>query len=108
MRHPRVQREKRILNIMIQDYCKDIHGQNELCDECSDLRDYAERKLVKCPFLKDKPVCSNCTLHCYNTNYKEKVTEVMRTIGPKMIYKHTWDALWYFYYKLTHKFQRVT
>lgn len=108
MTHTRIQREIRIINVMIRDFCRDIHGQDNLCKDCEDLKDYAEKKLLKCPFLKNKPVCSNCSIHCYSTQQKEKIKEVMRTVGPRMLYRHTWDTLWYFYYKLIHKFQRVT
>jgi hypothetical protein len=105
--HPRIEREKRIVNLMISNFCLEIHKTNELCDDCAELRDYAEKRLLSCPFIKDKPVCSNCNIHCYNKTQKEKIREVMKTIGPKMIFKYPKDTIWYFFYKLVNKNQKV-
>ncbi len=106
--HKRIQREKRIVNLMISHYCRSEHNSNnELCEDCNDLKEYAEKRLLKCPFLKDKPVCSSCNIHCYNRNQKEKIKLVMRTVGPKMIFKHPKDAIWYLFYKLINKPQKI-
>lgn len=106
--HQRIQREKHIVNLMITHYCNTEHNStNELCRDCGDLRDYAEKRLLACPFLDNKPVCSSCSIHCYNKNQKEKIKEVMRTVGPKMLFKHPKETIWYFFYKLIHKRQRV-
>lgn len=100
----RLEREKRIVNKMIKIYCKDNHQSNgsELCSECENLKDYAYKKLLRCPFAKDKPVCAKCKIHCYNIQKKEQVKEVMRYSGPKMIFKHPIDTIIYFYNKLIH------
>jgi len=105
--HPRINREKRIINLMISNFCLDVHESNELCEDCNELKDYAEKRLLSCPFIKNKPVCSNCNIHCYNKHQQDKMKQVMRTVGPKMIYTHTRDALWYFFYKFMHKYQRI-
>jgi len=55
MTYSRIQREKRIIDVMIRDFCRDIHGQDNLCEDCEDLRNYAEKRLLKCPFLKISP-----------------------------------------------------
>ena len=106
--HSRIQREKKVVNLMVKKYCKDVHQFDDLCAECAELLDYAEKRLLKCPYIKNKPVCSSCDIHCYNKNQQQKIKEVMRTVGPKMIYTHTWDTLWYLFYKLVHKYQKVT
>lgn len=106
--HNRILREKKVVHLMVKKYCKDIHKQKELCPDCEELLSYAEQRLLKCPFINNKPVCSKCNIHCYNTQKKEEIKHVMRTIGPKMIYTHTWDTLWYFFYKFIHKYQKVT
>ena len=104
----RIEREKHIVNLMIADYCNTMHNSvNVLCNDCNDLKDYAEKRLLKCPFLDNKPVCSNCSIHCYNSKQKEKIKEVMRTVGPKMLFKHPKETIWYFFYKLMHKPQKV-
>lgn len=102
--HPRLKREKRIVSRMIEIYCHDNHYSNGsvLCAECEVLKDYAFKRLLQCPFSKDKPVCANCKIHCYNTQKKEQIKEVMRYSGPKMIYKHPIDTIIYFYNKIIH------
>ena len=101
---PRLIREKRIVSKMIKIYCQDNHHSNgsELCKECEDLKAYAYKKLLRCPFAKDKPVCEKCKIHCYNTQKKEQIKKVMRYSGPKMAYKHPIDTIIYFYDKLRH------
>ena len=32
--------------------------------------------------------CSNCRVHCYNPQMREKIRMVMRFSGPKMIFYH--------------------
>lgn len=105
--HPRIEREKRIVNLMITDYCREVHKKEELCEECKELKDYAEKRLLSCPFIDNKPVCSNCTIHCYNTKQKAKIKQVMKTVGPKMLFKYPKDALWYFFYKLINRNQKA-
>jgi hypothetical protein len=105
--HQRVEREKCILNTMITNYCKQVHKTSVLCNDCNELIDYAEKRLLACPFLEDKPVCSKCNIHCYNTKQKDRIKEVMRTVGPKMLYTNTRDTLWYYFYKFIHKSQKV-
>ncbi|MBI9054025.1 MAG: nitrous oxide-stimulated promoter family protein [Bacteroidales bacterium] len=105
--HPRIEREKKIVNLMISNFCLDVHEKKELCEECNELRDYAEKRLLSCPFIKNKPVCSSCNIHCYNKHQQDKIKDVMRTVGPRMIYSHTKDALWYLFYKFIHKNQRI-
>ena len=105
--HPRIKKEKKILDIMIKTYCKETHKCEETCDDCKELMEYAEKRLLSCPFIENKPVCSKCSIHCYNKQHKEKIKEIMKTVGPKMIYTHTFLTLWYFFYKFIHKNQHV-
>ena len=72
---------------MIMIYCRATHGgkKSELCDECSDLLLYAERRMDKCVYGEDKPVCSQCPIHCYKPAMREAVREVMRYSGPRML-----------------------
>lgn len=73
---------------MIRIYCRQIHQSKELCDECSHLWEYAEERLLKCPFGVEKPTCQNCTVHCYKPEMRQKIREVMRYAGPRMIRHH--------------------
>ncbi|NLJ58012.1 MAG: nitrous oxide-stimulated promoter family protein [Tissierellia bacterium] len=72
---------------MIKIYCKGNHGREELCVECLELAQYAEKRVKNCKFGHKKPVCAKCTVHCYKPEMREKIIQVMRYSGPKMI-KH--------------------
>lgn len=86
---PRIRREKRTVAAMIELYCRDEHGStDELCEECRTLHDYAMQRLERCPFGEAKSTCANCTVHCYKPVMRERVRVVMRTAGPRMIWKH--------------------
>ena len=106
--HRRVKKEQRIVTRMIHIYCRDVHQNEQLCEECEELLNYTERRLLKCPFMKNKPICSSCDIHCYNTKQQDRIKEVIRTVSPKMIFTNTFDTLWYLFYKFTHKYQKAT
>ncbi len=89
----RLGREKRTIGIMIDYYCMKNHGEMKLCDECGSLKEYAFERLLNCPFEEEKPVCSNCTVHCYKPNMRQKVKEVMRYSGPRMLLRHPYLAI---------------
>ena len=83
------QHEKKIVALMIRLYCKKKHGtKKELCADCQALCDYAMLRSDKCPFMETKTFCSNCKVHCYKADMREKVREVMRFSGPRMIFHH--------------------
>ena len=83
-----VQQEQATLGSMISLYCHAKHNtQVGLCSECQDLLDYAGERLERCLFLPDKPVCARCPVHCYQGSYRERVREVMRFSGPRLIFK---------------------
>jgi hypothetical protein len=85
----RTPREKKTIRIMIQIYCKAHHdSQNEICEECSELLDYAFLRLDKCKFQEDKPTCAKCPVHCYKSTMREKIRAVMRYSGPRMMFSH--------------------
>ena len=81
--------EKKTLKAMISIYCRGSHEQHEgLCESCGELLDYALGKLGKCSFGAEKPKCSQCPIHCYKPAMRQKVKDVMRYAGPRMIHKH--------------------
>jgi hypothetical protein len=93
-RHPRLARELRTICAMVDLYCRDHHAPNgQQCRECTALVDYATRRLDRCVFGDDKPTCANCKVHCYNDLMRERVREVMRYAGPRMIWRHPVLAL---------------
>ena len=83
------EQEKRTVALMIRLYCKYKHDRKtNLCPECQKLHDYAMQRSEKCPFMETKTFCSNCKVHCYKPDMREKIREVMRFSGPKMIFYH--------------------
>ncbi len=82
-------REKVVVSQMIALYCrKNHHTGKELCSECTRLRDYAVERSDKCPYMETKTFCSNCKVHCYKPEMREKIREVMRFSGPRMMFYH--------------------
>jgi len=91
MEHGRkIAREIKTITVMVGIYCRGHHGSRgeQLCDECNALLDYARERLEKCPFGADKGPCSKCEIHCYKPEMRERVVEVMRYAGPRMVTKH--------------------
>jgi hypothetical protein len=80
--------EKETVSLMIAIYCRKKHGCKELCSECAALDAYARQRSDKCPFMETKTFCSNCKVHCYKKDMREKIREVMRFSGPRMIIHH--------------------
>ncbi len=88
------EREKHTVALMIRTYCRHKHGtKNGLCPECQSLHDYAMLRSDKCPFMETKTFCSNCEVHCYKPDMREKIRSVMRFSGPRMIFSHPTMAL---------------
>jgi len=91
----RLRREWRTLEAMIGIYCRRRHGggRRALCTDCRELHDYARGRLERCPFGADKPTCANCRVHCYRAVMRERVRDVMRFAGPRMLARHPYLAL---------------
>jgi hypothetical protein len=90
----RLAREGKTVAAMIALYCRDHHGTapheagDGLCSECADLLAYARLRLEKCRYGAEKPTCANCETHCYRPVMRERVREVMRYSGPRMLRRH--------------------
>lgn len=79
-------REIEVVHKMIKLYCIKKHkNKTKLCDECQKLYEYACHRRTVCPYGDNKPFCSNCKTHCYIPKMREKIREVMRFSGPRMI-----------------------
>jgi hypothetical protein len=91
---PRMGREQRTIEAMVQIYCRDHHGSGKsLCPDCDGLLVYARRRLATCPFQEAKTACNRCQVHCYSTSLRKRVKEVMRYAGPRMLLGHPVLAL---------------
>jgi hypothetical protein len=97
----RLAREEKTIAAMIALYCRDNHETDDgdlarapgdpgdgLCADCAELLAYARLRLEKCRYGADKPTCANCETHCYSPAMRERVREVMRYSGPRMIKHH--------------------
>ena len=83
------EREKETVSQMIRLYCKKQHGTKQgLCPDCAALEEYARLRSDKCPFMETKTFCSNCKVHCYKPEMREKIRAVMRFSGPRMLLVH--------------------
>lgn len=85
----RIEREKRTVRVMIKMYCDHSHSKvGKLCNRCNELSEFANERIDRCIFQKDKPVCSECQIHCYRKDMRDKIKTVMRFAGPQMIFHH--------------------
>ena len=91
------QREKETVAFMIELYCRKKHGSKSLYPKCKELKDYAFMRSDKCPFMETKTFCSNCKVHCYKKDMQDKIKEVMRFSGPRMIFYHPIQAISHIY-----------
>lgn len=84
------EREKTMVSEMIALYCRKNHGTKkaQLCEDCAALEAYARLRSDKCPFMETKTFCSNCRVHCYRPEMREKIRLVMRFSGPRMLFHH--------------------
>jgi hypothetical protein len=91
---PRLSREKRTIRAMMQVYCRDHHETTgSLCGECQSLYDYALDRLDRCRFGVEKPTCARCPIHCYKPAMRDRIKEVMRYAGRRMLFRHPILAL---------------
>lgn len=85
------QGEIQLVSQMIELYCRGKHQglyNKKLCPECQKLMDYARLRIEHCPFMESKNFCNTCKVHCYTAKMRQKIKEVMRYSGPRMIFSH--------------------
>lgn len=90
------EQEKAMVSEMIALYCRNKHGKRKMiCPDCAALDSYARERSDRCPFMETKTFCSNCKVHCYKSanpeigvEMREKIREVMRFSGPRMMFHH--------------------
>ena len=88
-------KEQYVVRQMILLYCRKNHKtqSGELCEDCQKLADYAALRSEKCPFMEHKTFCSNCKVHCYKPEMRERMRVVMRWAGPRMLLYHPVAAI---------------
>ncbi len=81
--------EFKTVSAMIDIYCRKHHrNTSSECEECQQLRTYAETRLDRCPYGQSKPTCNKCPFHCYKPEPKQQMKSVMRYSGPRMLLPH--------------------
>ena len=90
-----LEQEKKTVRQIVEIYCyREKHSSSKgLCEECSALLDYACQRLNSCSFGEQKPTCKKCPVHCYKPEMREKIRQVMRYAGPRMIWYHPLTAI---------------
>lgn len=86
-------REKRLLQSMVGIYCRKQHGRRELCDDCAELLAYCARRSDICPRMAEKSFCLHCPSPCYHPVMRQRIREVMRFSGPRMLLYHPLAAV---------------
>lgn len=84
----RIEREKKTVAMMIAVYCRRHHGAlgTDLCADCAGLLEYAHIRLDHCPKGNAKGSCRRCEIHCYAPDKRAKIRDVMRYVGPRMLF----------------------
>lgn len=98
----RIIKDAKVLRAFIGIYCKKNHiekgssqFQDSLCSECYELLTYALIRNEKCP-LDPKPLCKDCPSHCYRTEYRQRIRNVMKFSGIYFIKRGRIDWLWHY------------
>ena len=65
----------------------------KLCPSCDELRRYALEQLARCVHGDAKPTCRRCTIHCYDTDHRERIQAVMRFAGPRLVLRNPMDVI---------------
>ena len=89
----RVEKERRVVELMVRLWCRRKEGNAGLCPECETLIAYASARLERCPHGERKPTCRKCPIHCYAPLQRERIRAVMRWAGPRMLLYHPLEAL---------------
>ncbi len=79
---------------MVEMYCRAHHlADAGTCPDCEELTRHAERKIDRCPLREGRTVCATCPVHCYRGDMRDRIREIMRYSGPRMILRHPWLGL---------------
>lgn len=93
----RLEREKAVVGQMIEIYCRHHghpgRGADGFCPECAALLEYALARLDSCPRADVKTSCRKCLVHCYAPSRRQQIRQVMRYVGPRMLFIHPGAAL---------------
>lgn len=93
-------KEQQVVEEMVRLYCRKNHAEynkavGRMCLACQELSDYARMRSERCPFMENKTFCANCKVHCYKPEMRERIRQVMRFSGPRMLLYHPGMAIWH-------------
>ena len=99
----RREREKRTISNMVAIYCAGHHDKAErtetgfageaMCPDCKAIDDYCVLRTERCRSMAVKTNCEECGNHCYAPAERERIREVMRYAGPRMMLHHPIAAI---------------
>lgn len=99
----KIEKEKKVVKLMIKIYCKGHKHSGRPCQSCSELIEYVDQRIERCPLMETKTYCNNCKIHCYKPDMKIKIKEVMRYSGPRMLFSHPIMVIDHVYQEIKHK-----
>lgn len=94
--------ESHVVEQMIRLYCRHREGNRELCASCQELLSYCNARLDRCPRMAEKTTCRQCPVHCYRPDMRQRIAEVMRWAGPRMLIYHPVEAIKHLWMERTH------
>lgn len=104
----RIEREKQTVRKMIELYCRHRLKQDRMPEEYRLLAEYACQRLDYCKYGENKTACKKCPTHCYAPKEREQIREVMRWVGPRMIWYSPKDAVIHIFHSLRHWLQSLS
>ena len=81
----KIEREKRTIEFMIGFYCRHKLHSDKITADYAELLAYAQKRLDNCVFGNAKGTCKKCPIHCYKKEMRQRMREVMRWSGPRML-----------------------
>ena len=102
----KIEKEKEIVKLMIMKYCRGYKHLNPPCKDCKKLIEYVERRADLCPFMETKTYCSNCQIHCYSPDKREKIKAIMRYSGPRMLFSNPIITIDHIYQGIKYKLKQ--
>ena len=98
----RRKREKLVVSQMITIYCAGHHPAasrtktahcGAICPDCAELDRFAVARTQRCRKMETKTSCNKCEHHCYSPQMQQRIRDVMRYAGPRMLYHHPIAAI---------------
>lgn len=99
----RRKREKLVVSQMVAIYCaghhpaasrtKTAHCGGAICPDCAELDRFAVARTQRCRKMETKTSCNKCEHHCYSPQMQQRIRDVMRYAGPRMLYHHPIAAI---------------